>query len=412
MSDPINVFELANGLRVVHQQVKSTQLVHCAVGINAGTRDESKANNGAAHFIEHAVFKGTEKRKPYQLFNLIESVGGEINAYTTRENTFFYSSSLKRYLNRNLELLSDLVFNPVFDPKELDKERKVILEEIEMYQDSPEDSIYDDFFLNLYKEQPLGLNILGTPESLANIGRKELADFRTKFYTQPNLVLSICGNVTLNKAKLLAERHFAELQLSNGATKRKPATISAPFAISEEKDFFQSHSIIGSPAYSRFDENRFPLMVLNNILGGQSMSSRLNLNVREKHGYVYHISSAYTAFEDTGVFMIQYGCDEANQTKTQNIIKRELKKLKTKKLGSVQLNIAKRQLQGQLAMLVENPSYKMQSSARAILNYGQIMPIEAILNKIESVSADQILNVANQVFNDGQMSQFIYLSNK
>lgn len=387
-------------------------MVHCGIIVKAGTRDEQMANNGVAHFIEHAVFKGTSKRKPFQLFNLIESVGGEINAYTTRENTVFYTSSLKKYFGRNLDLLSDLVFNATFLEKELEKEKKVVLEEIEMYLDSPEDSLYDEYFFELFKDHALGYNILGTPDSLNGLNKKGIEQFIDQYYTTDNLVLSICGNVSLNRAKDLAEKFFSPYNLSTNSIKRESPSSLQKFNIRTEKDFYQSHSILGAPAYSRKHDNRFAMMVLNNVLGGNSMNSRLNLNIREKHGYVYHISSSYTAFDDVGVFFVTYGCDETNLDRTMKLVNKEFNLLKTKKLGANQLNAAKRQLQGQLAMAAENPSFTMLTTAKSLLNYDRIFTLDEVFASIDAVTAENLLDVANEVLDADKLSSLTYLSKK
>ncbi len=301
-----NLITLNNGMRVVHQQIKSTQLVHCGLFIKTGSRDESAKTNGAAHFIEHALFKGTKKRRASQLFDRIESVGGELNAYTTREITSYYASSLKRYVDRSFDLISDMSFNSLLDPTELDKERKVIFEEIEMYEDSPDESIYDDFFTHLYKEHPLGYNILGTKESLAGLAQAELRDFLNHQYQPNNMVFSVAGNVSIHRVEQLAYKYLDVTTPNQQKFERLKAPNSKTFELEFEKDFQQTHCIYGGLAYSRYNKKRFALMLLNNILGGSNMGSRLNLSVREKHGYCYNISSTFQTFDDTGVFFVQF----------------------------------------------------------------------------------------------------------
>lgn len=406
------VLTLANGLRVLHLPIKSTQLVHCSLVVNAGSSNEQIANNGAAHFIEHAVFKGSQKRKPYQLFNLVEAVGGEINAYTTREHTVFYTSSLKRYFSRSIDLLADLVFNPKFPKKELDKERQVILEEIEMYLDSPEDSIYDDFYSTAFPDQAMGFNILGSPESLQNIEREALLAFQQKWYNSQNMVLSIGGNISENRARHMAEKHFGHIALSSETPLPNTSRFVAPFNQTITKDFFQSHAMIGGPAYNRHHHQRFTLMVLNNLLGGNSMNSRLNLNIREKHGLVYHISSAYAAHRDTGVFMINFGCDPKNLDRTRNLVFKALQQLCDRKLGAIQLNSAKRQLQGQLAMMAENPGMLSQSMAKSLMHYGELRDLQTLFNEIDKVTAIDLQNVANEIFDVDNLCSYTYLTDK
>lgn len=404
-----HIFTLPSGMRIVHKLIKSTQLVHCGLFIKTGSRDETPKTSGSAHFIEHALFKGTEKRRPSQLFNRIESVGGELNAYTTREITSYYSSSLKRYVDRSFDLLSDMCFHSTLDPKELDKERKVIYEEIEMYEDSPDDSIYDEFFELLFKDQPLGYNILGSKDSLAGIGRAELKDFIKHQYQPKNMVFAVAGNVSRGRVEQLAHRYLDFGVNEVPVLDRVQVKESPKFEIEVEKDFQQTHCIVGGRAYHRHDPKRFALLIMNNILGGNNMGSRLNLSVREKHGFCYHISSSYQAFDDTGVFFVSFGCDQKNLRKTLSIIDKEFKLLKEKPLGPVQLNKAKRQLQGNMAMMGESPSLQMQSIAKSLLNYGEVVDIKEVFDAIDAVTSEDILEVANEILHESNMNRLAYL---
>ncbi|MBI1184442.1 insulinase family protein, partial [bacterium] len=362
---------LANGMRVVHQPIKSTQLVHCGLFIKTGSRDETELLNGSAHFIEHALFKGTKKRRASQLFNRIESVGGELNAYTTREVTAYYASSLKRYVDRSFDLLSDMCFNSLLEPKELDKERKVIFEEIEMYEDSPEDSIYDEFFMRLYENHPLGYNILGSKTSLQGIDQAVLKSFLKNQYQPENMVFAVAGNVSAKRVDQLAQQYLNHGQNEGSYLARTNAVEGSVFNLQLEKDFQQTHCIVGGTAYHRYHPKRFTLMLLNNVLGGNNMGSRLNLSVREKYGFCYHIGSSYQTFDDSGVFMINFGCDQKNLKKTLEVINRELHLLKTVKMGPVQLSRAKRQLMGNLAIMSESPGLQMQNLAKGIINFNR-----------------------------------------
>lgn len=405
-----HIFTLNNGLRVAHLPIKSTQLVHSGLFINTGSRDETSTNNGAAHFIEHALFKGTKKRKASQLFNRIESVGGELNAYTTREMTAYYASSLKRHVDRSFDLLSDMCFNSLLDTHELDKERKVIFEEIEMYEDSPEDSIYDDFFMELFPGHSLGYNILGTKETLKGLGSSELRDFLKHQYQPENMVFSVVGNVSTSRVERLAVEYLDQpFDTLDRAIRNQPNGYT-PFQKELDKDFQQTHCILGGHAYSRHDPKRYALMLLNNILGGQNMGSRLNLSVREKHGFCYHISSTYQAFQDTGVFFIAFGCDDKNLRKTLAIIKRELALLRNKKLGPLQLSRAKRQLQGNIAMASENPGVQMQSIAKGLLNYQRVVDLKELFARIDAVTAEDLMDVGNEILNEDRLSRLVYTS--
>lgn len=402
MKNNISIRDLGNGVRLVHQQIRHTQLVHCGVMVRAGSRDETLENNGVAHFIEHAVFKGTQKRKAYHILNLIESVGGELNAYTTRENTCFYTSSLKRYLDRDLDLLSDIVLNSRFEPKELERERSVIEEEIEMYLDNPDESVYDDFVEMLFEDSPLGFNILGSPESLRRIGRDQMLQFISQHYTSQRFVISICGNVSLSKAINLAQKWFGEAKLQQGMVHRETPSSPATFQKELAKDYTQSYCTMGVQAYSRFDDRRFGLMVLCNLLGGAGMSSRLNLTVREKYGLTYNIGSSYSAFDDSGMFSTSFSCDDKHMDRCISLTKREFRKLREQRLGKLQLAQAKRQVQGQLAMAAENPSVLMQSNAKSLLNFDSVRTLDDILRSIDEVDAAQIQDIANELLVEEQ----------
>ncbi|MGB0430799.1 MAG: M16 family metallopeptidase [Bacteroidia bacterium] len=406
-----NIITLDNGMRVVHQQIKSTQLVHCGLFIKTGSRDEDINTSGSAHFIEHALFKGTKKRRASQLFNRIESVGGELNAYTTREITSYYASSLKRYVDRSFDLLSDMCFNSLLDPKELDKERKVIFEEIEMYEDSPDESIYDDFFMHLFKNQPLGYNILGTKQSLAKIGQTELRSFISHQYQPKNMVFSVAGNVSAKRVESLAHKYLNITVSEQNVLERKQAQFSQKFNIEVEKDFQQSHCIYGGKAYSRYNDRRYALMLLNNILGGSNMGSRLNLSVREKHGFCYHISSTFQTFDDSGIFFVQFASDKKNVNKTIDIINKEFKIMREKPLGPLQLTKAKRQLQGNLAIMFENPGLQMQNMAKGILNFNNIIDLKEVFEAIDTITTADIQQVAIDILNPNNLSKLVFVGN-
>ncbi|MBI3143216.1 MAG: insulinase family protein [Bacteroidetes bacterium] len=407
----VQLFTLSNGLRVVHLRLKTTQLVHCGLFIKTGSRDEDESTNGSAHFIEHALFKGTTRRRPAQLFDLIESVGGELNAYTTRENTAFYASGLKKYVDRGIDLLADMCFHPALPGHELDKERQVIFEEIEMYEDSPDDSIYDEFFSRLFPTHPLGFNILGTKQSLASIGPKELALFMKQHYTPAHMVLGVVGNLPHGRVEQLVDKYLST-QSSNLSLAPRACPSPAPhFQLSFNKDFQQTHCILGGLAYHRYHPKRFALMLLTNLLGGNNMGSRLNLSVREKYGYCYNINASYQAFDDTGVFMVSFGCDEKNLQPTLNIVHKELDKLKSKALGPLLLAKAKRQLQGSLAIANESPGMQMQNMAKGILHFNKVVLLRELFDLIEEVSSDDLLQVAAEVFAPNNLNQLVYIGN-
>lgn len=408
--DP-QVYQLDNGLTIIHHRVPHSRLVHCGFIVNAGTRDERPDNNGVAHFIEHATFKGTRKRKPYHILNRIETVGGELEAFTTREKTFYFTSSLSKYADRSIELLADILFDATFPKAEIEKEKHVIKEEIEMYEDIPEENIMDRFHELMFEGHSLGYNMLGTPESLDKLDRSKILEFLNQYYNTRNIVVSITGNITENKVQRLAEKHLAALPKGTEPPDRTPAKPIQPFHKVTPRKFHQSHCIIGNKAYSRKEEKRYAFAILNNLLGGSGMSSRLNLDLREKHGLVYQIDSSFIPYLDTGLFTVEFSTDRDSMQKCIDLIFKAFRKLKQKKLGKVQLNQAKRQLTGNAALMEENHVALMQSHGRSYLDFGQVMSLDQFFERVNAVTAEDILEVAHEILDEDQMSVLIYESN-
>ncbi len=410
MKDDHNIITLDNGIRLVHRQIQHSEIVHCGYMINVGSRDENLVNNGVAHFIEHTVFKGTGRRKAHHILRRIESVGGELNAYTTREKTCYYASALKQYAERAVDLLTDITFNSVFPEKEIEKEKKVILEEIDMYDDSPEESIYDDFYALIFKDHPLGFNILGTKATVGELDRRVIQNFIYDHYVADKLILSVVGDVTLKQAERMAHKHMDKVSIPReNKIKRQFPEVQKSFKETLTKDFAQTHCIMGSRAYGRHDDRRFALSLINNILGGAGMSSRLNMAVREKHGLTYHISSHYSGYEDTGIFSIYFACDAKNLNRCRDIINRELRKMRDIRLSEKQLQQVKLQFLGQMAMVVENNSVHMQHQARSLLDFGYVQSFKEFMEKVESVTTGDILETANHVLHPDNMSSLVYL---
>jgi predicted Zn-dependent peptidase len=381
--------------------------------IDVGSRDENTKNNGVAHFIEHTVFKGTDKRKAHHILRRIENVGGELNAYTTREKTSYYASCLKKYAARAVDLLTDISFHSVFPEKELQKEKKVILEEIDMYEDSAEESIYDDFYALLFKNHSLGYNILGTKDTVSNLTRESIQDFIKTHYVADHIVLSIVGDLTPSQAERLGNKFVSQIPLKKSGT---PPRIAPPESVTFTekyiKDFAQSHCIIGTRAYPRYEEKRYTLSLINNILGNAGMSARLNMAVREKHGLVYSISSHYSNYKDSGVFTIYFGSDAKNLARCQEIIRRELKKMRENRFSTQQLHQAKVQLLGQIAMLVENNSMHMQHQARSLLDYGYVADFNEYTAHVEKITSSDILEVSNEILNPDLLCTLVYEDEK
>lgn len=392
----------------MHCNFMPSEIVHVGLMVALGSRDENALNNGITHFIEHTVFKGTTNRKSHHILTYLERLGGDINAFTTREKTCYYASSLKQYADKAVEIVCDIVFNSTFPNQEIEKEKKVVIEEIEMYEDTPDESIYDDFYALLFKKHPLGYNILGTDKNVNSFTGNQLVDYKKTHYTTDNIVLSVVGDLSFEAVKKMAEKYLGAVPKSSYKNKRKKPTFAPQFYKEYQKDFTQTHCIMGSPAYSRNSDKRYALTLLSNILGGGGMSSRLSMAVREKHGLTYSISSSYSAYEDAGVFSIYFAADGKKIPKCFSLIEKELKLLRDTKLSSRVLHQAKVQFRGQMAMLNENPSGHMQVQARSLLNFDRIISLEEYLQNMDKVSVDDMLNVANEVLNPSAISTAIY----
>lgn len=405
------VFELSNGIRVVHKHI-NRPIAHCGLMIKAGSRDESPEEEGLAHFIEHVFFKGTHKRKAYHILSRMEDVGGEINAYTTKEDTVIYSSFLQEDYSRAIELLLDIAFNSSFPEKELKKEKEVIIDEINSYKDSPSELIFDDFEAQMYQNHPLGMNILGTPESVKSFSKKDVQGFLSRFYSAENIVFSSVGNISSGDLKKKLELFISsDLQNGKSQTNRLSPQPYSPSHLKLKKAVYQCHAIIGNRAYASDHKNARTLHLLNNLLGGPGMNSRLNLNIREKYGFTYNLESFYSPYSDTGLFGVYAGTDSTNIDKTLSLIEKELKKLREKPLGVLQLKKAKRQMLGQIAMAQENNASLMLSLGKSLLSFNKIDSFEEITKKLESIQSSDILEISNDIFDPNKLSTLIYQPN-
>jgi len=390
-----SIFELDNGLKVVHKQV-NRPVAHCGLMINAGTRDELEGEHGIAHFIEHAIFKGTKNRRAYHILNRLDSVGGEIDAYTTKETTCFYASFLTEYYDRSIELISDIVLNSQFPAKELEKEKEVVLDEINAYLDSPSDQIYDDFESQVFSKHALGNGILGTPKSVKSFTKSKILGFIKRLYKAENMVFSSVGNISEKKLKQKLEKHFAILNGKNFEHQRIPFGSNAPQKVSEPKNTIQTHCMMGKAVYGADHPKRISLILLNNILGGPAMNSILNLKVREKYGFTYNIESNYAIYSDSGLFSIYLASDPKYMERCITAVNRELKKLREQQLSANKLHLAKQQLKGQLAISRESNSSLMLSYAKSLLLHNRIDTIDIIHDKIDVLSATDLIEAANQ----------------
>lgn len=407
----LNIKELPNGIRIVHQEVTYTRLVHCGFILNIGSRDEDKEQEGLAHFWEHMAFKGTHKRKTFHIINRLESLGGELNAYTTKEKVCFYASVLKDHYPKAAELLYDITFNSTFPEKQIEKERQVILEEMAMYRDSPDDSIQDDLDALVFENHALGRNILGTEETVGRFQQQDFFDFISTRMDTSQLIFSVVGNISLEKALKIIEGPLREIPSKRTLYVRSGFHDYQPKFKTVQRDVTQSLCAMGRPAYSLHDPNRFKLYLLNNILGGPSMNSRLNLSLRENYGYVYSIESSYQPFSDTGFFGIYFGTEEKTLKKSQAIVQREMEKLRSKKLGSNQLHSAKEQAIGQMAMAEENYAALMLVYGKSLIDHNKIDSLDSIFEQIRTTTAEELLEIAQDIFHPDQLSYLIYTPN-
>jgi predicted Zn-dependent peptidase len=398
---------LKNGIRLVHHRIPGI-VAHCGLMINAGSRDETESEHGIAHFIEHMLFKGTTKRKAYHILSRLEDVGGELNAYTTKEETAIHASFMKEHYDRAIEIISDIAFNSVFPSREIEKEKEVVIEEINSFKDNPAELIFDDFEEQIFLNQPIGRNILGTVDTVKAFSRENIHSFISANYSTSQMVFCSVGNIPDEKIIRLFSRYFSEVPERTILPKKTKSWIYRPSSVSRSMDTYQSHCIIGNVAYDLKDKRRPGMYLLNNILGGQGLNSRLNLSLREKNGLAYNVESSYNPYCDTGVFSIYFGTDNHNLAKSISIAEAELKKLCTVKLGSIQLSKARNQIKGYLARGYENHENLMLSIGKSILVFNKIETVEEACEKIDRVTADEILETANEVFEKAKLSTLIY----
>lgn len=413
---PLNYFlmiyqhhTLGNGIRIVHKQTDS-YVSHCGIIIHAGSRDENESEKGMAHFTEHCIFKGTRKRRSYQILSYLENVGGEINAFTTKEETCIYSSFLTEFLERAIDLMSDITINSTFPEKEIVKEKEVVLDEINSYRDNPSEEIFEEFEKLMFGGHSLGGYILGDSVCINKFKTPHLHHFMKRTYNTDEIVICSIGRTGFAQVIKILEKYFGGIKRNKRNWKRNRFKGYKPFNKIIPKSTHQTHCIIGNMAYSIKEKNRSPLVLLNNILGGPGMNSRLSMNIREKYGYCYNIESYYTPFIDTGIFGIYFGTEQNNIEKTTTLVHKELEKLRHSKLGALQLHRAKLQLMGQLAIGYEQSLNEMLSMGKSFLVFNKVDTIEEINKKIVSITAEQILNTANEIFGPAKLSTLIFKS--
>jgi len=394
------IITLSNGIRFVHHRVANTRIVHCGMMLDIGSRDENHVNQGIAHFWEHMAFKGTRKRKAFHIVNRLESLGGELNAFTDKEKILFYASLRDDYYERAVELLTDITFESVFPQPQIDRERNVILEEMSMYLDDPDDSLNDEFDSVVFGSHPLGMNILGTEKTVKGFKRK---DFKEHLDTR-RVVFASVGNISVTKAVKIAERYLGKIPRVVSRKKRKPFEGYKAREVVMKRDIKQARVAIGRASYKLDDDRRAPFYMLTNILGGNGLNSRLNLALRERRGYVYSVGAQYIPYTDVGLFAISFGTEPSQMKKSMELVDLELQKLREDKMGVKQLAAAKEQIMGNIAMAEENNLNFMMTIARSILDMNAITPLEEVFERIRNTSGQKLQQLANEMFVDEKMS--------
>ena len=437
-----NTYTLDNGLRIIHLPSDS-KVVYCGYQINAGTRNEEPGEEGLAHFCEHVTFKGTERRKAWHILNCLESVGGDLNAYTNKEGTVYYSAILKEHIARAVDLLSDIVFHSVYPQAEIDKEVEVICDEIESYNDSPAELIYDEFENILFKGSPLGHNILGTAEQVRAFKTEDALRFTQKLYRPDNAIFFAYGDIDFKKLVKLLQRALADDGSGRLAEEKLPQisqitqiswnenSIAEEKSVSSvksvgpknypsvgdgiagqtivmQKNTHQAHVMIGTRAYDVNDDRRMPLYLLNNMLGGPGMNAKLNLALREHNGLVYTVESTMVAYGDTGTWSIYFGCDEHDVKRCLRLVRKELDKFMQKPLSDAQLKAAKKQIKGQIGVACDNRENFALDFGKSFLHYGWEKNVDRLYEQVDEITAAQIQAVAQELFDKDRLTTLIF----
>ena len=418
-----NTYTLDNGLRIIHLPSDS-KVVYCGYQINAGTRNEEPGEEGLAHFCEHVTFKGTERRKAWHILNSLESVGGDLNAYTNKEGTVYYSAILKEHIARAVDLLTDIVFHSVYPQAEIDKEVEVICDEIESYNDSPAELIYDEFENIIFKGSPLGHNILGTAEQVRSFKTEDALRFTRKLYRPDNAIFFAYGDIDFKKLVRLLKKSFLSEERRVKSEKFNSPEAQTQFNIQHstfntqhsfegqtivmQKNTHQAHVMIGTRAYDVNDSRRMPLYLLNNMLGGPGMNAKLNLALREHNGLVYTVESTMVAYGDTGIWSIYFGCDEHDVKRCLRLVRKELDKFMQKPLSEAQLKAAKKQIKGQVGVACDNRENFALDFGKSFLHYGWEKNVDRLYEQVDEITAEQIQAVAQELFDKDRLTTLIF----
>ncbi|NDP22670.1 MAG: insulinase family protein [Paludibacter sp.] len=400
-------YTLSNGLKLIYKPDK-TAVTYCGIVINTGSRDEIESEQGMAHFIEHMLFKGTGKRRSGHIINRLEHVGGELNAFTSKEETVVYATVLNEYFERAMELVSDIVLHSTFPQKEIEKEVVIILDEIQSYNDSPSELIYDDFEEMIFARHTIGHNILGKSETLEKFKTEDASRFIQNHYQPHEMVFFVLGDLNFNQLKRWAEKYLQTSTVEERMISRTSPISYTPTRLEVDKNTHQVHCMIGNRAYDLYHPKRLGLYLLNNILGGPGMNSLLNLSLREKHGLVYTVESSFQPFTDTGMWSIYFGCDTENATRCEQLVYAELQKLREQTLSENAMKKYKLQLTGQMAISYEQKENLALSLGKSYMRYGKIEELNSIKKKIEAITAQELQDIANEIFNPEYLSVLKY----
>ena len=411
-----NTTTLANGLRVIHMS-SASPVVYCGIGINAGSRQEAESEEGLAHYCEHTTFKGTQRRSSLQILNCLETVGGDLNAFTNKEDTVFYAAILREHLNKAVDLLFDIVFHSTYPAEELRHEADVICDEIESYNDSPAELIYDEFENLIFEGHPLGHNILGSRERVMAFTTQDALRFTSRHYRPDNAIFFIYGDVDFNRLIKMLELRSKKIEMREMLDDDMLVHASSPIAqsssltveksTSSTEAHHQAHVMVGSRTFGYKDPRRLPLYLLNNLLGGPGMNARLNLSLRERHGLVYTVESSMATYSDTGCWCVYFGCDHDDVRRCLRLVWNELNRLVQQPLSERQLIAAKRQLKGQIAIACDNREQFALDFAKHFLHYGHERSIEELLQQIDDLTTAQLQDVAQQVFTPDRLQHLI-----
>ena len=404
-----NVCVLPNGLRIIHQPLASP-VAYCGFAVDAGTRDEREDEHGMAHFVEHLLFKGTRKRKAWHILNRMENVGGDLNAYTNKEETVVYCAFPVGHFARAFELLVDIVFHSTFPRREVEKETDVIIDEIQSYEDTPSELIFDDFEDLIFRGHPLGRNILGTPERLRTFRGEDAAAFTARLYRPERMVFFVYGAVDFRRVTRLAEKLLADVvgpsEPQSDARIQPPPYVPARRTV--HRDTHQAHVMIGGRGYDAHSPRRTALYLLNNLLGGPGMNSRLNVALRERRGLVYNVEANLTSYTDTGTFCIYFGCDPEDTDTCLRLVGKELKRLRDRRLTAAQLAAAQKQLTGQLIVASDNNEANALGMAKTFLHYNRYETMADVFRRIDALTPDLLLDVAGEMLEEERLSVLIY----